>query len=237
MSLLKLKYVLPAGVLVAAAVGIPIAMINQASGIPTGTPPSGSYYSYAAKFACGTFAGSSPPSNDGVIEGPVKPGDYETAINVHNAQSPNPIVGPISFVKKAVLLYQGSDPVQQNPATFEQPKPPGKLFSASLLPDYGMLIDCQDIRRGLLAGSTVAPTFIEGYVILEIATPSTGPQPPPEFLDVQALYTSHGYNCTEQFVHGVHLCAITVPSSIPREGFSEDVVTITPKLIPATIVP
>src|SRR5262245_2945651 len=54
---------------------------------------------YAVKFLCGRFKGvqiptpTSPPDS---VEGPVKPGNYLTAINVHNPNS-----YPVKFMKKA----------------------------------------------------------------------------------------------------------------------------------------
>lgn len=133
---------------------------------------------YAAKFLCGSFL---PRERD--FEGPVKPGNYLTTINVHN---PNPAL--ISFRKKAVLLYRADDPPKP-----EQPMRPGKLFDARLEDDWGLQIDCIDIRRELLGGMAPgAPTFIEGWVVIEVS--GTGEQAEPRPLDVTAVYTSHGWD-------------------------------------------
>jgi hypothetical protein len=51
---------------------------------------------YAAKFVCGYMPEPSPATD----EGPVEPGSYATAINVHN-----PNTKPVNFVKKAVLPF------------------------------------------------------------------------------------------------------------------------------------
>ena len=63
---------------------------------------------------------------------------------------------------------------------FEPPKPPSQLFRAELLPDWGMEVDCRDIRQELLSGlASPAPVFIKGWVIIESPDP----------LDVVAVYT------------------------------------------------
>ena len=84
----------------------------------TEPPPATSAFlrtTYAAKFLCGEFQ----PADDPTLgEGPVKPGNYETAINVVN-----PTRKPITFVKKAVLLYDSTQP----PTGHEIPQPPGPL--------------------------------------------------------------------------------------------------------------
>src|SRR6266446_8021626 len=95
---------------------------------------------YSVKFLCGDFP---IPTSGTQSEGPVKPGDYQTAINVHN-----PNFSPVSFVKKAVLMFPNIDPACQ----FECPRRPGQLYTATLKSDWGMEIDCADIRKVLLAG-------------------------------------------------------------------------------------
>lgn len=202
-------------VVAAAAVAVPFVVVNHASG--SATPP---YLSYAVKFACGDFGKLIPASAANVPEGPVKPGDYQTAINVHN-----PSAGlTVAFVKKAVLLYSGTKPVPET--AFEVPKPPRPQVNASLQPDFGMLIDCQDIRTKLVTApaAPVAPTFIEGYVVIQQPQPAAGAGPAP--LDVTAMYTSHGYNCTVPA--GAAACTTT---SLTRAGFVQQVVTVTPTLV------
>jgi hypothetical protein len=159
---------------------------------------------YAVKFLCGSFLPkvTSPP--DGA-EYPVKPGNYLTAINVHN---PNPTF--VGFMKKAVLLYRADGHFE-----FEQPMPPGKLNDASLKEDWGMEIDCPDIRARLLGGAVPAPTFIKGWVIIEVAGAAYNIDPRP--LDVTAVYTAHGWNQRAN------------PPTY--EGFSEDVESVLPKRV------
>src|ERR1043166_7259206 len=91
---------------------------------------------YAVKFLCGNFLPQSPKQPSDGVEWPVKPGNYFTAINIHN-----PNDSAIAFQKKAVLLYRADKPPKP-----EEPMPPGRLFPAELRPDYGFEIDCSDIR-------------------------------------------------------------------------------------------
>jgi hypothetical protein len=127
---------------------------------------------YAAKFICGVMSQPSP-----AVEGPVEPGSYATAINVHN---PNPREA-VAFAKKAVLLFSANE----KEAGFEVPKPPSKRFDAELGPDYGMEIDARDIRQELLSGQPVpAPLFIKGWVVIESPLP----------LDVVGVYTVRAPN-------------------------------------------
>lgn len=165
---------------------------------------------YSAKFLCGQYQPSGTCLLSGATctsdadctaaagpcvlrEGPVKPGNYETAINIVN-----PTQFPITFVKKAVLLFN-SDPATPVPApgTFEQPQPPGNLFSAQLDPNWGMEVDCPDIRQVLLAMSPpnppTEPPFLKGFVVIE--TFAAG-----ELLDIEAAYTSHGFPGTADYV-------------------------------------
>jgi len=158
---------------------------------------------YAVKFLCGSFT---PPFPSEEREWPVKPGNYFTAINVHN---PNSVL--VSFQKKAVLLYGGERPPRP-----EEPMPPGKLFEASLKDDWGLEIDCTDIRKQLL-GSAVpsAPAFITGWVVIEV--PGTPKHPEPRPIDVTAVYTSHGWDLST--------------GKPTYMGFAEDVVPVLPKRV------
>jgi hypothetical protein len=219
---LHLKFTIP-GIMLA-AIGLSVfVVVSQAGG--SATPP---YWSYAAKFQCGEFGKLIPASATSNPEGPVEPGNYQTAINVHNPSA----AFPVAFNKKAVLLYVAgatNKPVAET--AFEVPHPPRADHQASLGADQGMLIDCQDIRRVLLttatAGGTTAPTYIEGWVIIqEPTTPPAGQTVPPEQLDVTANYTSHGYNCTPTAT-----TAACTASTATREGFAQDFETIQPKLI------
>ena len=75
---------------------------------------------YSVKFSCGEFGKQIQPNVDARIEGPYKPGNYQTAINVHNPQ----VDTTVNFQKKAILLYSGKRPVKE--ANFERPTAPGR---------------------------------------------------------------------------------------------------------------
>jgi len=135
----------------------------------------GSLLVYAAKFVCGVMPELPQPTE----EGPVEPGSYATAINIHN-----PHAKTVVFLKKAVLLFDVAA-VTKEQEGFEVPKQPSPLHRAELLPDWGMEIDCRDIRQELLKGQAPpAPIFIKGWVIIES----------PDLLDVVAVYTVRAAN-------------------------------------------
>lgn len=159
---------------------------------------------YAAKFLCGEFGREA--AGAAKIEGPVKPGNYATAINLHNPHPSKPIL----FRKKAVLLFAGSkpDPSQE----LERPHPPGPSITAELRPDWGMEIDCLDIRKKLLPNAPEAPVFIKGWVVLETFAPWP--------LDVEVVYTAHtfldgkpeGFSIATERIAGT---SITFPWLVP----------------------
>lgn len=125
---------------------------------------------YAAKFICGSFGTAQTPPT---AEGPVEPGNYATAINIHNPHPDN----TVSFTKKAVLLFSVIEK-DVGPETPRHPSLP--VVQAELPPDWGMEIDGPDIRDVLLHQGPPAPAFIKGWVVIES----------PEFpLDVVAVYT------------------------------------------------
>jgi hypothetical protein len=127
---------------------------------------------YAAKFLCGHLG----PSDSGpMADAPIRPGGYATTISIHNPNS-----YPVAITKKAVLL--ADDPSQEP----EAPQPPTPPHNLVLGPDWGVEIDCRDIREVLLSneGLTVAaPTFIKGWVVLEATSP----------LDVVVVHTAEGH--------------------------------------------
>jgi hypothetical protein len=156
---------------------------------------------YAVKFLCGSFL----PEFLREAEWPVKPGNYLTAINVHN-----PNRSTISFRKKGVLLYRADKPPSP-----EEPMPPGDLMPVKLDPDYGVEIDCGEIRNKLLGGATSSPTFIKGWVVFEVSGNTADPDPLQ--LDVTAVYTSHGWDQSSGKPVWV--------------GFAEDVEQVLPKRV------
>src|SRR5262249_54441293 len=103
--------------------------------------------------------------------------NYQTAINIHN---PNSIAAVLT--KKAVLLFAGTEPIDQT--VFEQPKPPGQFFGLDLAPDFGLEIDCQDIRSQLL-GAVAPPgtVFINGSAAI----------PTNAAVAIEVVFTGNGY--------------------------------------------
>jgi|HubBroStandDraft_1064217.scaffolds.fasta_scaffold18326_1 hypothetical protein len=184
------------------ASGLALAAANTATSLP--------FTSYAAKFACGEFGKTLAASASDVPEGPVAPGYYQTAINVHNPDN-----STVNFQKKAILMYSGTTPTTES--GFEAPLPPGNLISTSLPSDYGMLIDCQDIRAVLLPTAPAAPTFIEGYVIIQVPNSSSS-NPAGAQLDVTSLLTGNGYNCA-------------AGTTCTREGFSASIEQVKPDTV------
>jgi hypothetical protein len=130
--------------------------------VPTPTPVRNAFF-YSVKFVCGLETPA--PSLKPPQELPVKPGNYATAINVHNFRSLN-----LCIAKKAVVAF----PEAQGPTRLISPFRP-----FALIPDGAFDIDCADILSLFPAGSALPP-FIEGFV--EIQSPVQ--------LNVQAVYTS-----------------------------------------------
>jgi hypothetical protein len=124
---------------------------------------------YSVKFICG--AQGSDPNLFLPSEPPVKPGNYATAINIHNFH-----MGPeqqVTLMKSAVIAYpenQQQDQVSPGPQ------------SVTLKPGHALEIDCPDIVSLLPTGP---PAFIKGFV--DLRGTSTAPLPP---LSVTAVYTA-----------------------------------------------
>jgi hypothetical protein len=108
-------------------------------------------FQYAVKFVCGK-------SDRGIVA----PGEYFTAINVHN-----PNKGDIGFKKKFAVALPG-----------ERPGRVSRMFDARLGPDQAFEIDCPDILRR----TNTREGFLKGFVVIESALE----------LDVVAVYTAAG---------------------------------------------
>ena len=123
---------------------------------------------YSAKFLCGASEAKQPGS------AAVRPGVYETSINIHNPQLPTNPLPSVTFVKKVVLaLPEG-----------EKPVPPSRFRRDVLQADFAEQVDCKIIREML--GPAGAAPFIEGFVVL-IVFPA--PLATPHELDVVGVYT------------------------------------------------
>jgi len=125
---------------------------------------------YSVKFVCGLQLPNPnlvPPS-----EPPVKPGNYATAVNVHNFHNGQ----TVTIAKKAVIA---------NP----EDQPPGAISpfrKVTLGPDQALEIDCPDIVS-LLANPLVGlPPFIKGFV--EVISPAP--------LSVTGVYTAQACEVT-----------------------------------------
>jgi hypothetical protein len=122
---------------------------------------------YSAKFLCGEAKGAIG----------VRPGTYDTSINIHNPQFPLPPPPPgslgVGFIKKVV----------RSPREGDAPFPIGAHFDY-LLPDAAEQVDCKVIRS-LLKDAGTAP-FIEGFVVLYVLP---DPPPVPHEFDVVGVYT------------------------------------------------
>jgi hypothetical protein len=120
---------------------------------------------YSAKFMCGVV------KEEGAA--PVRPGLYDTAINIHNPQ----IIPSTTFFKKVVLA----------PREGEKPVPPSRFRRDVLRPDFAEHVDCK-IIRAMLGPQGGAP-FVEGFVVL-IAVPEK--RGTATDLDVVGVYTVSG---------------------------------------------
>jgi hypothetical protein len=114
---------------------------------------------YSVKFICGSSGGGCGSS----CGGPVAPGKYFTAINIHN-----PTDRKIRFRKKVAVALPGERPGHVSAFTFN-----------ILGPDEALEIDCADIyhRVGLPEGC-----FLKGFVVIQSLVE----------LDVVAVYSAAG---------------------------------------------
>ena len=181
---------------------------------------------WSVKFMCGFYEGgltiTLPDGRETVREGPVKIGNYQTAINVHN-----PMVRPTFIRKKAVMLFNSRQSHVPVEGDFEVPRPPGEFRALVLRPNWGVEIDCDDIRfllLGMTPGDVTARRpFIKGWVVLETFV-STTRSP---MLDVTAAYTSHAVSKIDPGPDGV---TGTMDDVLVPEGFSIHVEPIVPLL-------
>jgi hypothetical protein len=127
------------------------------------------FVEYSAKFLCGVVDNQEPGS------AAVRPGTYETSINIHNPQLPITPLPKVTLVKKAVLALREG----------ERPIPPSAFRVDALTADFAMQVDCKVIRS--LLGQAASASFIEGFLVLIVIPP--GLRQPPQELDVIGVYT------------------------------------------------
>ena len=157
---------------------------------PSDDQAPGRGFEYAVKFVCGK------------PEVPVvAPGDYFTAINVHN---PNNRV--VNFRKKIAVALPG-----------EKGGPISKFYEATLKPDQALEIDCPDILR-----HAEAQSFLKGFVVIEtpweldVVAVYTAGHPQVETMEVEHVkprtiqaaqtVTSGSDSCPGNPVNGVGCC-------------------------------
>lgn len=126
------------------------------------------FVEYSAKFLCGVVEEQAPTAS------PLRPGTYETSINIHNPQLPVSPLPRVTFVKKVVLA----------PREGEEPVRPSQFRGDTLQADFAEHVDCKIIRSML--GGAGGAAFVEGFVVL-IVLPS--PITVPHELDVVGVYT------------------------------------------------
>jgi hypothetical protein len=117
-------------------------------------------FQYAVKFVCG--------KSDGRV---VAPGNYWTAINVHNPEPDR-----VRFRKKVAIGLPS-----------EKAGPVSEFFKAELGPDEALEIDREDIFRH----SPLQEDFLKGFVVIESETA----------LDVVAVYTAAGREEAVETLH------------------------------------
>lgn len=123
-----------------------LALVVGASGGALAQTPGN--FIYSVKFICGLQT-TAPNPAVAPSEPPVKPGNYATAVNVHNFHS----TVDATLKKKAIVA---------NPES--QPKGPISGLAVDVLnPNQAEEIDCDDIVK-LLGPSLPPGTFIKGFV-------------------------------------------------------------------------
>ena len=122
------------------------------------------FIEYTAKFTCGAEPTSEP---DDVVAGV-----YASSINIHNPQARL----TLTFLKKIVPAPREVSGVGR--PVFSQ------LFR--LGPDQADRVDCIFIKKAL---GLAAPSYVEGFVVLEVP-PIVGAAPIQPELDVVAKYTA-----------------------------------------------
>jgi hypothetical protein len=142
-------------------------------------------FQYAVKFVCG--------QSEGRV---VAPGQYWTAINVHN-----PTYSPIRFRKKIAIALPN-----------EKAGPVSQFFRAKLDADEALEIDNEDIFEH----AEVNADFLKGFVVIQS----------PVELDVVAVYTAAGVDQMVETFHTERVSArrleIGLPDLIPvpdEQGF------------------
>lgn len=110
-------------------------------------------FEYAAKFVCGVESFQTAPAPSEPV---VNPGNYTTAVNIHN-----PWQFPVTVTKQIVI----SNPERFPDTRFEVPtaRVVEKIPSGS-----AMYVDCTEIVNLLKShGAGISGSFIEGFVVID----------------------------------------------------------------------
>jgi hypothetical protein len=145
-------------------------------------------------------------TNEAVREA-IKPGNYATAINIHN---PSPVSTVTIYVK---AVQDGGRPL------------PNPYKSFTLQPDYAREVDCTDIYTllDLTTPNYTSTAFAKGFVVFFANGPATtaaGSFPLP--LDVVGVYTAEPPSVT------IPLPGATTQTQIP--GIALEMLNIAPRL-------
>lgn len=153
-------------------VGLVMSGANPGTGHHSGTanaqsPPKQEYV-YSAKFVCGIVQDSSPNDLTAASEPPVKPGNYATAINIHNFRSAGVNLSVHEAVAMAVV--DGSEVNRQVSAE--------RFVTVSS--GTAVEIDCSEILAVFDGSAVEGARFVKGFVQIQS----------PEQIEVAAVYTS-----------------------------------------------
>ncbi len=143
------------------AVGMVAGVVILVAGVAAAINPGNAPVKYSAPFICGWLP-PVPPD----LDQHAKPGDYHTAIMIHNHTGTNVTAG-----KQVMLSFRMGAP----------PAPPTPFFNASIPFRRTLQIDCVDIwaMAGVPPGS-----FVKGHLLIGLNQP----------LPVSATYTSQTHD-------------------------------------------
>lgn len=139
---------------------------------------------YSAKFICG----DSNVSPQGAFTS-LAPGDYRTAINIHNPNNRT-----VAITKQVVLTEAGGTGVDA--VTGQDPQSPfGIAVGEDLDPFAAVEWDCVQLVATITTnGATIFNSFAKGFLIIRADAVSTKKAAP---LNVVAVYTTRGKNASE----------------------------------------
>jgi hypothetical protein len=102
-------------------------------------------FQYAAKFSCGSVAA-------GVLA-PVMPGQYTTAVAIHNPQAKD-----VTLRKKVALVF---------PPGGQKPGQISAFVTEKLTPDQALEVSCHEIPSTFAFPAAVTGSFVQGFLVIE----------------------------------------------------------------------